>query len=150
MTAERLEERLTSRDLTLSRVQADATRKAVKDLRDLEKETIAIIREVEVGEATRKGDNLNRVTRAVREMRDASRRVYRSNARRTLRRHSERWEIHSRWSRLHPVRRLVRWVVAHARIRRGYRWSSLHKMHTHPRLWKSVRNDLTREIRIPF
>ncbi len=96
MTSEVLEERLTARDLSLARVQADAQRKAIKDLRELEKEVLAIIREVEVGDAARRGDNLNRVTRVVREMREVSRRVYRGAARRTLRLQAELIEDESK------------------------------------------------------
>lgn len=96
MSAEVLEERLTARDLSLARVQADAQRKAIKDLRELEKEVLAIIREIEVGDAARRGDNLNRVTRVVREMREVSRRVYRGADRRTLRLQAELIEDESK------------------------------------------------------
>jgi hypothetical protein len=82
---ERMEERLTARDLTIARVQASEARRALRELRDLEKIALAIIREVDPADPARRGDRFNRVTRVLALLRGESRRVYRALARRTVR-----------------------------------------------------------------
>ena len=79
-----LETSLTSRDVSLLRVQAGVTRRAIRDVRDLEKVAVSLLRRIDPADPTRRGDQLNRVTRIGAEFAEEARATYRRITRRFL------------------------------------------------------------------
>jgi len=81
---ERLENDLTRRDMSLQRVNADLSRKATRDLAKLETTILDWIRRVDPAEPARKGDQINRVDRILRELSPQIGATYRTIARRLI------------------------------------------------------------------
>jgi hypothetical protein len=86
---EDLERRLTSRDISLLRVQASVTHKAIRDLRTLEKVGLSLVRDIDPAEPARRGDQFNRVTKVGQGFAEEARRTYRAIGRRFLRTQAE-------------------------------------------------------------
>jgi hypothetical protein len=87
--AERLEEAITRRDVSLLRVQADINRKVYREIRALEGAAITILREIDPADVSRKGDAFNRVTRVGTRLKEEARQTYRGIARRFVRSQAE-------------------------------------------------------------